>query len=177
MLRFKGLREDRQVIQSIISSIRGVGYVAVITGALAQSASALDTLTTWLYNTSITLNGSSSGANISTTQYNFPVLIRLTSSNAAAVFAEAQSNGGDLRFSRAADTGQIPYELNYYNPATQQAFIWVKADSVTPSATPQTIRMWWGKSAATTVRLQKVLDRSLFKLRDSSGVCNILLVV
>jgi hypothetical protein len=177
MLRFKGLREDRQVIQSIISSIRGVGYVAVITGALAQSASALDTLTTWLYNTSITLNGSSSGANISTTQYNFPVLIRLTSSNAAAVFAEAQSNGGDLRFSHAADTGQIPYELNYYNPATQQAFIWVKADSVTPSATPQTIRMWWGKSAATTVRLQKVLDRSLFKLRDSSGVCNILLVV
>jgi hypothetical protein len=28
-----------------------------------------------------------------------------------------------------------------------------------------------------SVRLQKVLDRSLFKLRDSSGVCNILLVV
>jgi hypothetical protein len=177
MINAKCLYPNTKIFHRVETSLKKMWCVAVITGALAQSASALDTLTTWLYNTSITLNGSSSGANISTTQYNFPVLIRLTSSNAAAVFAEAQSNGGDLRFSHAADTGQIPYELNYYNPATQQAFIWVKADSVTPSATPQTIRMWWGKSAATTVRLQKVLDRSLFKLRDSSGVCNILLVV
>jgi hypothetical protein len=150
MINAKCLYPNTKIFHRVETSLKKMWCVAVITGALAQSASALDTLTTWLYNTSITLNGSSSGANISTTQYNFPVLIRLTSSNAAAVFAEAQSNGGDLRFSHAADTGQIPYELNYYNPATQQAFIWVKADSVTPSATPQTIRMWWGKSAATT---------------------------
>ena len=119
-------------------------------GALAQGVFAADTLTTWQYNTPIMLNTSTTGAKTTTTQKNFPVLIRLTSLNAAAVFATARSNGGDLRFSHAGDTGQIPYELNKYDPVRQRAFIWVKADSVQGNNASQSIRMWWGKSAATT---------------------------
>ena len=66
------------------------------------------------------------------------------------MFATAQSNGGDLRFSHAGDTGQLPYELNKYNQASQTAIIWVKADSVQGNNVNQAIRMWWGKSSAAT---------------------------
>jgi hypothetical protein len=57
------------------------------------SLNAQDTLTTWKYSTSIILNTSATGANISTTQKNFPVLIRLTSVNAASLFVQARAAG------------------------------------------------------------------------------------
>ena len=44
-----------------------------------------------------------------------------------AVFAGANANGADLRFSRSAtDTAQFPYQISKYNQATQTAYIWVK---------------------------------------------------
>jgi PKD repeat protein len=87
-----------------------------------------------------------------TTQKNFPVLIRLNAGNAAKVFAEAKTNGGDLRFTRGGtgDTSQLPYELNKYNAANQTAIIWVKTDSVQGNNATQSINMYWGKSSATT---------------------------
>jgi hypothetical protein len=111
-----------------------------------------DTLTTWQYNTTITLNTSATGAKTTSTQYNFPVLIRLTSANAATVFATARSDGGDLRFTRpgAGDTSQLPYELNKYSAAQKTAIIWVKVDSLVGNNANQTINMYWGKSSATT---------------------------
>jgi hypothetical protein len=128
--------------------------LAGVLALLCVSASlyAGDTLTTWQYSTVITLNTSPTGANTSTTQYNFPVLIRLTSLNAAGLFATAQSNGGDLRFTRTGvgDTSQLPYELNKYNQAAQTAIIWVKVDSLQGNKANQTINMYWGKSSAVT---------------------------
>ncbi len=146
MTRFNDAREGLHVIRYAGFSVKRCGWIAALAGALAQAASGQDTLSTWLYTTPITLNA---GGKTTTTQKNFPVLIRLTSLNAAAVFATAQTNGGDLRFSHAGDTGQIPYELNKYDPVRQRAYIWVRADSV-PATGSQTIRMWWGKSTATT---------------------------
>ncbi len=111
-----------------------------------------DTLTTWQYNTTITLNTSATGAKTTSTQHNFPVLIRLTSLNAASVFATARTDGGDLRFTRpgAGDTSQLPYELNKYNATTQTALIWVKVDSLVGNLANQSINMYWGKSSAVT---------------------------
>ncbi len=128
-----------------------IGCIVATAGVLVQAVSAGDTLSTWQHNATITLNTSASGANVMTTQKNFPVLIRLTSLNAlSAVFAGARSDGGDLRFSHAGDTGQLPYELNKYDPVRHRAFIWVKTDSVMGNNASQSIRIWWGKSSATT---------------------------
>ena len=127
-----------------------LGIMAML--GISFSLNAQDTLTTWQYSTAITLNTSATGANTSSTQYNFPVLIRLTSLNAAAVFATARSDGGDLRFTRTGvgDTSQLPYELNKYNQAAQTALIWVKVDSLVGNNANQTINMYWGKSTAVT---------------------------
>ncbi len=117
---------------------------------ISFSLYAADTLSTWQYTAAITLNTSATGANVATTQKNFPVLIRLTSLNAAPVFATAMTNGGDLRFSHAGDTGQLPFELIRYDAVNERAVIWVKADSVQGNNASQTIRMWWGKNGAAT---------------------------
>jgi hypothetical protein len=136
--------------RGLFSRLGQFGSAVAGIGMLVHAASAADTLTTWQYSTTILLNTSSSGANVATTQKNFPVLVRLTSANAAALFASARSDGGDLRFSHAGDTGQLAYELNKYDAVNQRAVIWVKADSVKGNAAGQTIRMWWGKSSAAT---------------------------
>ena len=137
---YKGLPAGKGVEFSGIK----IGFLAALVGALAQAAFAQDTLATWPYNTPITLNTSPTGGNVTTTQTNFPILIRLTSANAASVFAAAQSTGADLRFSRSAtDTAQFPYQISKYNQAAQTAYIWVKPDTVGGSNASQSIQMWW----------------------------------
>lgn len=132
--------------------LRKSALAVLVLSFMVHVASAADTLSTWLYSAVITLNTSPTGANIMTTQKNFPVLIRLNAGNAAKVFAEAKTNGGDLRFTRGGtgDTSQLPYELNKYNAANQTAIIWVKTDSVQGNNATQSINMYWGKSSATT---------------------------
>ena len=151
MLGLKDLSVGLQGIQRICGSTGKSWWIAIIVGALMQMTLG-DSLTTWQYNSIITLNTSSTGANTSSTQYNFPVLIRLTSLNAAAIFASARSDGGDLRFSRpgTGDTSQLPYELNKYNAVAQTAYIWVKVDSLQGGNANQSINIWWGKPSATT---------------------------
>ncbi len=150
MVRNRDSHEGLHAVQPGGASMIKIGCIAAVVGALTQGVFAGDTLTTWQYSTAIMLNTSATGANVTTSQKDFPVLIRLTSLNAATVFATARSDGGDLRFSHAGDTGQLPYELNKYDPVRQKAFIWVKADSVQGNNASQSIRMWWGKSSVTT---------------------------
>ncbi len=132
--------------------LRGSALAVLVLFFMVHLASAADTLSTWPYSAVITLNTTATGANIMTTQKNFPVLIRLNAGNAAKVFAQAKTTGGDLRFTRGGtgDTSQLPYELNKYNAANQTALIWVKTDSVQGNNATQSINMYWGKSSATT---------------------------
>ena len=124
-----------------------IGFIAALVGALAPWAFSDSLSVFWPYNTPITLNTTNAG--VTTKQTNFPVLVRLTFSNALAVFAGAQASGADLRFSRlATDTAQFPYQISKYNQATQTAYIWVKPDTIGGSNSTQSIQMWWGNGTA-----------------------------
>ena len=95
----------------------------------------------WADSQKVTLNTSQSGANVATTQLNFPVLLRLTSSNFN--FAQAQDNGGDIRF--ASSLGKkLSYQIERWNRASQLAEVWVLADSVKGNNGTQYITMYWG---------------------------------
>ena len=129
-------------------------HKAFIIGMFIVAAASLevfsaDDLTTWPWSKSIAFTPSlGSPVWQSTAETNFPVLIRLTSANAAAVFSGANSNGDDLRFSKSDGT-QLQYELVKYSQANQQAFAWVRMDTLfTNPASPQKIKMYWGKSGA-----------------------------
>ncbi len=103
----------------------------------------------WSSKSRITLNTSVSGANVTTNQVNFPVLVRLTSSNAAMVFAGAKSDGSDLRFTKP-DGAYLPYELSKYSQAKQRAFVWVLMDTVMGSSAGQSMTMYWGNGQASS---------------------------
>src|SRR4051812_10466453 len=79
----------------------------------------------WTRGTDVILNTSSSGANVGSTQNNFPVLVRLTSANFP--FSQAKGNGRDIRFAKA-DGSPLPFEIERWDSARAQADIWVRTD-------------------------------------------------
>ena len=94
----------------------------------------------------IVLNTDTSGANVTTTVSNFPVLVRLNASNAPDVFAT--SNGTDIRFTNASSTVHLPYQIERWDATKQLAEIWVKVDTVRPNNSTQYINLLWNKSDA-----------------------------
>jgi hypothetical protein len=100
----------------------------------------------WKYVRQLTLNTTPTGANVAGDVMDFPVLIRLTSSNFN--FSQAQSNGADIRFTKSGNTF-LPYEIERWDAANQQAEIWVKVDTVYGSDSTQFITLFWGNAQAT----------------------------
>ena len=97
-------------------------------------------ITGWKYNRELHLNTSASGADISNTLYNFPVLIRLNAQNFN--FSEATSLGKDLLFVKEDGT-YLPYEIERWDAQGGRAEIWLKVDTLAGNSIT-TITMHWG---------------------------------
>ena len=114
------------------------------------------TMPTWMYSVRLFLNTTASGADVSGTVTDFPVLVRLSSGNFD--FSEALAEGEDIRFAKPDNT-MLPYEIEYWNAAEQKAAIWVKVDTVYGNNDTQHIIMAWGKSGvASTSNSTAVFD-------------------
>jgi len=105
--------------------------------------------TGWSDSTSIILNTSSSGAGVTETVTNFPVLIRLSNAH-ANIFSRAMPNGEDIRFSNAAGTQALSYQIESWSQSGQKAAIWVKVPTIEGNNSTQSIKMYWGKSGSTS---------------------------
>jgi biopolymer transport protein ExbB len=102
---------------------------------------------TWKNRAKITINTSATGADIPADVTNFPVLVRLTSSN--FTFADAMTNGEDIRFSLTDGTTALSYEIErWVNP---NAEIWVLVPTITANNATQHIMMYWGKNGSTSL--------------------------
>ena len=105
-------------------------------------------LSTFTYSNKIYVNTTPSGANISTNQTNYPLLVRLNSANFN--FSQARSDGGDLRF--ADSTGSLlSYEIERFDATNKAAEIWVLVPTIYANNNSQWLRMYWGKSTATSL--------------------------
>jgi hypothetical protein len=110
----------------------------------------------WNNSARIFLNTTASGANVTTAPVNgFPMLVRL--GPGASVFATAAPDGGDIRFTKADGT-PLNFEIESWDPASSQAAIWVKMDTVLANDSTQFIRMYWGNPAATAPSMKPVFD-------------------
>ncbi|MDB5105868.1 MAG: hypothetical protein JWP91_3557, partial [Fibrobacteres bacterium] len=97
------------------------------------------------YNTTINFNTTSTGANVSTDQTNFPVLVRLDANN--FLFTQADQAGADIRF--ADPDGQaLKYQIERWDYANKLAEIWVLVPQVDGNSTSDFIRMYWGNNNA-----------------------------
>jgi hypothetical protein len=135
--------------------IPGIYYVSdVDTGAAVLLASdvtvnagetvRLPTYFTWQYSAKITINTTSSGADVAENIYNYPLLVRLDSSS---VFEEAELDGSDIRFSKSDGT-MLPYEIEHWDKTAQSAHIWVRMDTVYGNNDSQYIMIHWGRADA-----------------------------
>lgn len=91
------------------------------------------------------MNTSVTGASVSGTVTDFPVLIRLTENNFD--FNQAKNDGSDIRFTKA-DNSFLSYEIEEWNSAEKRASVWVKVDTVWGDNYVQSINMYWGNPDA-----------------------------
>jgi hypothetical protein len=99
----------------------------------------------WHFTKQLYLNTTATGANVTQDVYNFPLLVRLDSSNFD--FSTAQPSGGDVRFAKADGT-PLPYEIEEFDAARKSAALWVKVDTVHGNSGAQSITLLWGNSSA-----------------------------
>ncbi len=99
----------------------------------------------WSARKTITIDTTSTGANITDQIGTIPVLIRLDVSN--FTFDSANPDGSDLRFVAGDDKTPLAYHIEKYDHLLGQAFIWVSVPAVQASA--QTIiYLYYGNSKA-----------------------------
>ncbi len=104
---------------------------------------------TWAYNGSFFILTTPDGANLpgSASVSNFPLLVRFNSANFN--FAQAQSDGRDLRFTSAAGAS-LPYQIEQWDPVGGNAAVWVRIPTISGNTT-QEIKMYWGRSGVSTL--------------------------
>lgn len=96
----------------------------------------------WDYRKKITFDNSAQASNLT----NFPVQVALTSSNFD--FSKAQSNGEDIRFTDSNGTTLLDYEIEKWDEAGEQAWVWVNVPQVNASSNTDNIYMYYGNPAA-----------------------------
>jgi hypothetical protein len=99
----------------------------------------------WNHSERLFLNTTMSGADVSGTVVDFPVIVRL--SVADFDFSQAKIDGSDLRFKKLDDT-PLAYEIERWDAAGQQAEVWVRVDTVHGNDSTQFFTMCWGNPAA-----------------------------
>ncbi len=128
-------------------SHKRLSFAAATLAALAASAWS-QPYAAWSKNRNIILNTSASGANVAGDVLDFPVLIRLGAAE-DSIFAQAKSDGSDLRFSKSDDT-PLKYQIELWDAAAKRAAVWVRVDTVRGNNPTQFIKMFWGNAAATS---------------------------
>jgi biopolymer transport protein ExbB len=86
----------------------------------------------WALRKKITIDTSSTGANITDPIGTTPVLIRLHVGNFR--FAQAKDDGSDLRFIGADDLTPLKHQIDKYDSLLGEAYIWVNVPDVKPGA-------------------------------------------
>lgn len=119
----------------------------------------------WNYKKEFSINHDLISSDLS----NFPVLVKLDSSNFD--FSHAKSNGEDIRF--VSENGlPLSYEIEKWDSSHQEAYIWVKLPSVS-AASDTKFYMYYGNSQAVDAQSpQDVWDSSyslVLHLNESSG--------
>ncbi|MFC1583991.1 DUF2341 domain-containing protein [Fibrobacterota bacterium] len=100
-----------------------------------------DSYTDWSHSMEVKFNTTPTGADVITDTDNFPVLVRLDSSNFN--FSQAGNNGEDLRFT---DQSGMPlfYEIEKWDKQKEVAEIWVLVSQVEGNSNTDFITMYWG---------------------------------
>jgi len=154
--------------------LKQCSLLVMLTVTLAVSTvMAQEDYSQWASNRDVVLNTKAAGANVSVTQINFPVLIRLTAAD-SAVFAAAQSNGQDIRFAKPNGV-HLAYQIEQWNATAKSAVLWVLVDTIKGNDSAVYCKMYFGKlGASDSSKASTVFDTSngyqgVWHLNEASG--------
>ena len=102
----------------------------------------------WRYRTPITLNATSTGANILQPIGRAPVLVRLHSGNFK--FSDAKADGADLRFLSSDNKTTLNFHIESFDPVAETAMIWVDIPEM-PAAGKMNLYVYCGNADAKPV--------------------------
>jgi hypothetical protein len=150
-----------------------IGAIVAASAALVQA----QPVQTWGRYMDITINTTATGggANVAGNVSEFPLLVRLDSSNIAkgkTVLSEALAGGADVRFADSAGNA-IPFEIEQWSAAS--AAIWVRVPVIRGNSGTNKVRLYWGKTgAASASRDSAVFNLSngyeaVFHLSENTG--------
>lgn len=90
-------------------------------------------------------NTTPTGAAVTSKVTDFPVLIRLSSSNFS--FSQASSDGNEIRFAKMNGL-PLSFEIEKWDVPSKSATIWVRLDTLLGNCDTQSIMMYWGALTA-----------------------------
>ncbi len=129
----------------VITGKEKSGFDFARISTISDSIQTVSSYQGWSYSSRIFINSTSTGVFVSESLYNFPLLIRLTSSDFN--FSQTKSDGTDIRFSKA-DGIAIPFEIDYWDSTAGKAAIWVLLDTLYSNRNDQHFFLYWGNSSA-----------------------------
>lgn len=113
--------------------------------------------TSWKYRRKIVFDNSGQSSALS----NFPAVVKFTTAN--FIYANAQSAGRDIRFVDSDQVSELPYEIEKYNDASGNSFIWTRVPQIDASSSADYIWMYYGNSLATDKQNAKSVWDTNFK--------------
>jgi biopolymer transport protein ExbB len=117
------------------------------------------TTTDWVHSKVITLDTTSTGANVAEDVAKYPLAVMLDKTRFD--FTQSQANGADIRFFDS--TGKaLPHHIELWDREAGAAAIWVLLDVVKGNSKDQTITMKWGHGTAPDISDSK----AVFKKED-----------
>jgi hypothetical protein len=128
---------------NVASGSQGETYRCTNSGS--NSGWVFENYANWSYSADITVNTTSTGADVSGNVLDFPVLVRLEGRHFD--FSKPKSDGSDVRFAKSDGT-ELFYEIERWDVAGAMAEIWVRLDTVYGNNGSQSFTMYWGKGDA-----------------------------
>lgn len=102
----------------------------------------------WAFKRTLSLDTTSSGADVGDTQSDFPVLLRIRSSEMD--FSQAETDLKDGRITNFAETVDLDFEIDRWDSGASLGEIWVRVPTVNGNSNTDKFKMHWGKSGQIT---------------------------
>ena len=101
----------------------------------------------WKFRKEIGFDLSPTGADVSGTLTDFPVLVRLSLAN-FAYFSDTKPDGSDFRLIAGDDKTPLKFHFEKYDPQDQMAFLWVRMPQMTGGSKTDKIYAYYGNPGA-----------------------------
>jgi biopolymer transport protein ExbB len=101
----------------------------------------------WGYRKEITFDLSATGADISGSPTDVPMLVRLSLGN-FQYFADTKPDGSDLRFIAADDKTPLAFHIERFDPQAQIALVWVRIPRLTAGSKTDKVFLYYGNKNA-----------------------------